>query len=292
LLNSSKRFHRESILIATLGAEPQVVTATLDLLRVQGETISKTIVLHTCAPDQPIQAAIERLRQDFEVQDSTSALELVPLCDEQGRMLLDVETPQETQAAFRFLYQQIQTVKMAGFRVHLLIASGRKTLALFGMSAAQLLFDEDDRLWHLYSAGDYLASKRMHPQAGDEVHLIPIPVILWSQVSPAMTGLSQVADPFEAVERVRKLQLAEKMDLARSFVLGALTHAEESVVRLLVREGLSDQEIAGRLSLSPRTVEQHLRAAYRKAADHWELSDVSRAGLVSLLNIYYLMGRG
>ncbi len=290
--NPKQKLHKDSILIATLGAEPQVVTTALDMLRAQGETIHRVVALHTGASDTPLRAAILRLREDFEAQNLSDLLALTLLCDGKGCPLLDVETPQETQAAFRFLYRQIRDAKLAGLRIHLMVAGGRKTLALFGMAAGQLLFDEDDCLWHLYSAGEFLESKRMHPKPGDDVHLIPIPITLWSQVSPAMSGLSQVADPFEAIARVHKLQLDEKMEQARSFVLGALTPAEENVVCLLVQEGLSDQEIAGRLSLSPRTVEQHLRSAYRKAANHWELADVNRAGLVSLLSIYYLMGPG
>jgi hypothetical protein len=56
-------------------------------------------------------------------------------------------------------------------QVHLSIAGGRKTMAVFGMTAAQLLFDEHDRLWHLFSGGEFLVSKRLYPQPGDEVRL-------------------------------------------------------------------------------------------------------------------------
>jgi DNA-binding CsgD family transcriptional regulator len=52
---------------------------------------------------------------------------------------------------------------------------------------------------------------------------------------------------------------------------------------LLVRDGLSQNEIAEHLSLSPRTVEQHLRSAYRKAADHWQLESMNQTQLVRLL---------
>lgn len=81
------------------------------------------------------------------------------------------------------------------------------------------------------------------------------------------------------------------MTQARSFVLGALTPAEERVVSLLVREGLSDRQLAARLNLSTRTVEQQLRSAYGKAADHWELDSVNRAQLISILNLYYNIHR-
>ncbi len=102
-----------------------------------------------------------------------------------------------------------------------------------------------------------------------------------------MTNLQEMNDPYEAADQVRKLQIAEKLTMARAFILGSLTASERRVVELLVVDGLSDAEIAERLVLSPRTVEQHLRSAYVKAAAHWELEGVNRTSLVTLLSLYY-----
>jgi CRISPR-associated protein Csx14 len=281
-------------LIATLGSEPQVVTAALDLLLARGEPLRHVIVLHTVQPDSAVNEAVARLADELTNFQGYAGLaaQLVPILDEKGRPVSDVHNEAEGRAAFRALFRQLQTAKSGMERVHLLIAGGRKTLALFGMAAAQLLFDEHDSLWHLYSAGTFLESRRLHPQASDQVQLIPVPVILWSQVSPVLTGLAAIQDPYEAMQRVRDLQINQKLEAARAFILGALTPAERRAVELLVQEGLSDQEIAGRLALSPRTVEGQLRSAYSKAAAHWELEDVSRAQLVALLSLYYQLNPG
>jgi CRISPR-associated Csx14 family protein len=278
-----------AVLIATLGTEAQVVTAALDLLLEQSESIDDVSVVHTVAPGTDISRAVNRLREAFAIPPYIDQihLNLVPLIDKEDQPLADIETPQAARVAFRALYKHVLDAKRSQKRVHLSIAGGRKSLAVYGMTTAQLLFDEGDRLWHLYSGGDFLESKRLHPEPGDRVHLIDIPVILWGQVSPVLTDLNEIEDPFEAVERVRQLRLGEKLEQARSFVLGSLTAAERRVVDLLVREGLSDIEIAERLVLSPRTVEGQLRSAYRKAADHWALEEVKRAGMIALLNLYY-----
>ncbi len=51
------------------------------------------------------------------------------------------------------------------------------------------------------------------------------------------------------------------IEQARAFVTGDLTDAERSTVELLVREGLSNAEIAARRSVSARTVENQIRTA-------------------------------
>lgn len=277
---------KPALLLATLGSEPQVVTACLDLLQQQGETIAQALICHTADP--AILRAVEVLRQEFQGQEAVEAL-FIPIVDRDDQPLTDVDSYPASQASFRFLYNQVRLAKQAGYRLHFSIAGGRKTLAIFGMAAAQLLFDEDDRLWHLHSAGDFLESKRLHPVAGDQARLVPIPLILWSQISPALGDFAQEQDPYRLAERINAMRLAERIEHCRGFVLGSLTPAEARAVSLLVQHGWGDQEIAAALGLSARTVEMHLRSAYQKAAAHWEMESVNRAQLIALLSLYYAM---
>lgn len=279
----------QSALLATLGSEPQVVTAAYDLLTRQGETVSRVEVVHTQAADPPLRRAVETVRAAFSNPPYTNqtSLALHPLRTPDGRQAADAATPAETQAVFSTVYNLVRHLKRSGCRVHLSIAGGRKTMAVFAMLAAQLLFDDHDRLWYLVSQGDFLTSKRLHPTARDQVQLVPVAVLQWSKVAPMLLDFGEIEDPLQALSLQEALKLRERLEDMRAFVLGALSPAEERVVAALVQTGGSDHELAESLCLSPRTVEEHLRAAYRKAADHWGLAIPGRAQLVALLNLYY-----
>ncbi len=284
-MNRPKTNHPQqpAALIATLGTEPQVVTAAYDLLIAKGERIQSVQVLHTQAGSALIERAVAVLGG---LSSAAFPIQLISLIDSHGFPLADVETPTAAESAFRALYRLVWQAKLSGFRVHLSIAGGRKSMAVFGMTVAQLLFDDGDHLWHLFSGGEFLASKRLHPEPQDDVHLMDVPVIRWGQVSPVVWPLAGVDDPYRAMQMVRSLQLIEKRDAAQSFFDSVLTEGERRVVELLVREGLGDAALGRRLGISARTVEQHLRSAYAKAAAHWQAEQITRPQLVALLAFY------
>lgn len=277
------------VLIATLGTKPQVVTTAVDLITRAGHQLQEVVVLHTLDAKDVLGPALEVLRQEFATCESYQALKLSPhlISRPNGRPVPDVESPEDAEVIFRELYRCVWVAKRAGQSVHLSIVGGRKVMAVYGMATAQLLFDETDYLWYVLVSGSFFDTQRLHPEPADEARLISVPVLRWSNISPILTDLSEIDDPFQAIERQSHLRLQEQLEMARSFVLGALTPSERRVVEVLVREGRGDIEIAEQLVLSPRTVEHHLGEAYAKAAVHWGLPNVTRAQLVALLNFYF-----
>jgi DNA-binding CsgD family transcriptional regulator len=275
-----------STLIATLGSKAQLITLGLDCLRQQDDMPGNLLVVHTRADRPETALALDRLRSELPTHYpglSFRALEL----SQKGLPLNDVTNPDEVEAAFRSLYAEVRAIKLREGRIHLLISGGRRTLTVFGMAVAQMLFDDDDHLWHLASHSALEASGALHTGQGEWTRLIPIPLIAWGRLSPVFDVLRTVDDPFQAASRLADLRLREQWDLARIFILTGLSGAERPVVELLARDGLSQNEISERLSLSPRTVEQHLRSAYRKAADHWRLESVNQTQLVRLLMPFF-----
>lgn len=282
-------------LIATLGTEPQVITTALDLLCRKGEHIRHVWVVHTVASEgSSIASSLQTLQKAIwdDYGDHGIDLQCHPIVDEYQRALPDVETEAASRAAFVLLYRLVRQAKLEGHKVHLSIAGGRKTMAVFGMAAAQLLFDDGDCLWHLYSGGEFLTTKRLHPQAGDDVHLVPIPLVLWSSVSPILLNIAKVDDPYKAYEMQRNERVRQEILQAEAFLEKELSGSEREVVALLVSETLSDEEIAARLHKSRRTVEQQLRSAYKKAEAYYEIGEVNRTHLISLLKMYDVFQSG
>jgi CRISPR-associated Csx14 family protein len=276
----------QSVLIATLGSKPQLATLTLDCLQQMRESPDSLVLIHASKTRPETQTAIEKIQSDLSQSHPGVRLSAVEL-QENGRALADITLPEEVHAAFRIIYSQVRSAKLEDKKVHMLIAGGRRTLTVAGMATAQILFDDEDRLWHLASHPNLEASGNLHAREGEWTRLIPIPVIPWGRLSPVFDALREVTDPFEAAKRLTELRLREQWDAARIFQLTKVSAAEREVLALLARDGLNQAEIADRLALSPRTVESHLRSAYRKAAEHWQVEDVNQAQLVRLLAPFY-----
>ncbi len=272
-------------LIATLGSEPQVVTLAIDLLVRLQRPVNRVVVLHTASTAPRLQEAIRQLSDEMTTHTAYQQIAYRPvvLRDTAGHTLDDVDTQAGAQAAFRALFAEVKAAKQQGERVDLCLAGGRKTMSVYAMVAAQLLFEDEDRLWHLVSDGQLLDERRMHALPGDETALVALPVLRFGDVPTALSGIATTDDPFEAVQRAATRATVLKVKRARQFVQSGLTPAERRAVAGLVRNGLSDAELAVRLNLSQKTVQTQLASAYRKAGDFFELPDVRARALISLL---------
>lgn len=163
-------------------------------------------------------------------------------------------------------------------------------MAVYGTVVAQLLFDEDDRVWHLLTPGWRPGGDRVmrwHP--GDDAQLVPVPVLRWASVSPVLTELALAEDPWQAIQAQRRMRQSEEMRRRREFLERWLTPAESDVVRLVV-QGLDNASIARRLQKSESTVTNQLTSVYGKLHE-WRgyRTDVpvSRSVLVAEFAMYF-----
>jgi len=113
-------------LIATLGSEPQVVTATMSLLARQGVHIRKLRIVHTAAGQPALISAHETLQTVYSSGQSAAKLEVSyhPVESDDGRMLADIDTPEAVRGIFKLLYRLVRAAKQNGSVVHLAISGG------------------------------------------------------------------------------------------------------------------------------------------------------------------------
>jgi CRISPR-associated protein Csx14 len=278
----------QQVLIATLGSEPQVVTLVLDLLQAKGHVIAEVVVVHTGG--EAVLPALKMLAKEFPAQ-GTCRYRLVPV-ERDGWTVADFLSETDTAALLRTLYRTVLAEKRAGRLIHLSIAGGRKPMAVYGMVVAQLLFDEDDRLWHLLSEDWRPGDERvMHVRSGDRISLVPIPVLRWSTVSPVLTELAVREDPWEAIQTQRSMQQQADRRRKQEFIEHHLSRAERELVRLACK-GLDNAAIAKQLHKSEKTVANQFTHVYEKLHE-WRgfRKDIpaSRAVLIAEFAIYFTM---
>jgi len=279
-------------MVATLGAEPQVVTLTLDQLLRGGRRIGEVRVVHTCGPT--VLEGLDLLRREFQ-EGSYPGITLCEVpCEGEGGPIEDFRTSEDVGALLRVLYREVRELRRKGCLVHLSISGGRKVMAVAGMVVAQLLFGPDDRVWHLltetWAPG---AQRQMHLPSEESVWLVEVPVLRWTDSPAMLSAIAELGDPMEAIRRYEELMKSERMRRRREFVERWLTPAEREVVRLAC-EGLDNLKIARRLRKSPRTVAHQLTAVYGKLTEWLEYppEEPRRNVLIAELSPYFALREG
>lgn len=278
------------VLLATLGSEPQVVTIALQLLLAQGAPIRRAVVVHTSGATPAIGRALDELRNAFAASPLAGvSLELYPLTKD-GLPLQDIASEEEAQATFAALYRLVKGLKQTGCQIYFSIAGGRKVMALYGLAVAQLLFDSQDVLYYLFSDDALLKERRLLLQPDDWAELVTIPFVRWTADAAAIADVLRFDDPLQALDR--GAQLARQREQARwdLFCKHVLTPAEEAVAALVVREGLTNQQVAQRLGRSVKTVANQLSSVYAKLAEYIggdAAQGVDRHRLITLLHSHY-----
>ena len=292
---------RREVLIATLGTQPEVVTVTLDLLLDRGCNIEEVVVIHTSPSHPQIREALQRL--DAEFPNGTLYAHANRPCRYrklelrvEGRPILDITTEGEAGAVFTAVYREVREQKKQGSLVHLCIAGGRKSMSVYGMATAQLLFDADDRLWHLFSTKRFEEQDLMHPTSPKDAQLVPIPLLPYRALSIPLATLLVTDDPIQAIEEQRNLIRMEERRKQREFIEEILSSPERRIVEAMMEEILvhhhspTNEEIGRKIYLSPSTVGNAFTRIYEKLHAFLGLPDdvkVDRALLVALFSSYF-----
>lgn len=252
----------QAVLVATLGAEPQVISLATQLLLRQTEPLVNVVVLHTHEQFMPVAKALPMLQSHFADRPAWPPLNTVLIPTQ------DVLSPEQLDEFANTLYHTLKQWIAASYRVHLLLAGGRKPMAMLGMSIAQMLLGPDDRVWYLHSDETLRQSGRMLLEADDQAELIAIPLPTLSPTPAHFRHAFQAETPNDARHRLAE----EQTRRIAYFLQNELTAAEREVATLVATEVLTVKEIAARLHKSPKTVTNQLNTIYSKLESRFGLA--------------------
>ena len=290
---------RPQVYVATVGNAPQVVTVGLDIL-LQKHKVVEVCVIHTddrqeaALPkmkfstmhetmvklDNEFKNKKERLLAEGEkvwevdYQDGTGRYHhftyrrvLIQRTEQLPGQLAtavpvqDVEIDLNAQAAFRTIFRVVQQYKEQRAIVHFNLAGGRKSMSVFAMSAAQILFTPGDRLWHLVSRQEFMQAQAMHDME-DKSSLVAIPFVSISTLNPVLGMLISSNDPYDMVQAQENF--LHLMDVRRKEQFLRALDFDEYQILVGVAQGLSNDEIGNRLKkrLAGKTVANKLTIIY------------------------------
>jgi CRISPR-associated protein Csx14 len=267
---------RNHILLATLGGQPQVVTFTLDLL-LKTYPITNVIVLHPRPVEERLQHSLACLRKEFTNDYYQAGKRVIHLRSHvlqyEGKPLDDIRNDQHADGVLDTIHHLITNLKRQGYRIHLSVSGGRRSMALLALSVATLNFDRHDRIWHIYTPQELQEQARsgriMHvgPDAG--VSLIQEPFL------PLGTYIYPSDPSFRTAQTERRSQMDAQDRAACENVEKAVSPAQLKVLKALSK-GLRPQQVSEQLGISLKTVHSHKTILLRHCVNAWNISPDER----------------
>jgi CRISPR-associated protein Csx14 len=264
-------------LVATLGGQPQIVTFALDALLARGEPITDVYLIHLSLTNPRTRQALNRLQQEFPNDyyahtNRRCRLRRAPV-GVNGVELTDIRTAADAEVAWQSIRTLIADLKNEGRRLHLCLSGGRRMLALLAMSAAALLCDHQDRIWHMYTPEETLQRVRdgamMHVTPADGVQLIQAPIVPWGAYFPALRALAQTS--LQAVqEQLRRVAAIDEPQCRQ--VWERLSPRQRDVLRAFAK-GMRPDEVAASLCITLNTVNTHKTAILAECRVAWNLPE-------------------
>lgn len=268
----------KTILLSTLGGQPQVVTFALDSLLARQEWIDEVYVLHLSPADPRVRNSLSKLAAEFPgdtYADRQCRLRAVGL-QQSGRPLPDLHDGSAAEATWAQVRSLIADWKGQGHRLHLCISGGRRLMGLLVTSAAALLCDHQDSLWHLYTPdeirrrADEGAIMHLPPEAG--IQLIRVPVAPWGAYFPGLRALAQAP---QSVVAAQMDWLTAGHETQCRQVWERLTERQRAALLAFAR-GNTPQDVAESLHITLNTVNSHKTAILAECRIAWGLGDEDR----------------
>lgn len=255
-----------SVMVATLGGQPQVITFALDELIARGFYIREVVVLYLSAEGSRVNRALDRLLAEFEgdqYQGRPCRLRPIPIRSGLTR-LPDIRSDQDAIITSEVLRDLMVDLKRQYQQLHVCLSGGRRMMALLLVPLAMTTLGYGDRLWHIYTPEEFQTQARegkiMHARPEDGVRLIQVPFVPLG----ALAGLTTLDPPDPRLDET-------EWQRCRA-VWNILSPRQRDVLRLLAG-GLAPQQVAEKLSISIKTFNSHNSKILAECRLAWALPE-------------------
>jgi CRISPR-associated protein Csx14 len=266
----------QTVMVATLGGQPQVVTFALDALLARGIGVDEVVVVHPAG--ERYRRSLRRLAEAFpgdRYQGRVCRLRSVVL-KQQERLLDDICSTADAEVVWQVIHGLVRELKEAGVRLHLVLTGGRRLMALMAISAALLHLEHGDRVWHLFTPDAVQNRVRdgavLHVRPEDGVELIEVPLAPLGAYFPGIRPLL-AASPAQIWAWQTQILDTQDRERCRQ-VWEQLTPQQQEVLRQLAT-GQTRRQVAERLSLSVKTVDSHKTTILGLCRQVWGLDESS-----------------
>lgn len=260
-----------TIFLATLGVRPEAITIALDKLLLQ-YPYDGVGILHTAPQSPPIRDAYagiqEVLRRDY--PDLNTVMH--ELKHPEGAPLRDITSDKDAHDYLRATMQVLSAYQAEGYRIHFMVAGGRKAMSIYAMLAAMWLFvPSHDKVFTVLTPDSLIQPNHYHLPMGQQGKIIIVDLpIIDMRLSDEM-GVDVLLS--NAVSR-------------REDFLGKLTPQERLLCETLYANSyLSNEQLAELLHKSEHTIENQLTSIYNKMSIYLRGGEDIRNKRQSLLHI-------
>jgi len=268
---------KRSVLVATLGRQPQIVTFALDKLLARGEQVDEVVAVHLSSPHYL--QSLRRLSEAFpgdRYGDRRCHFRPVPIHDGYTP-LHDIQDDRAVSVVWRTIYELIRELKEERAQLHLLLSGGRRMMALLAVSAAMLQLEPGDHIWHIYTPDALQEEARfgavLHVPDEAGVVLLEAPIAPLGSYFPALRALAALSPEDVLAWQTRWLDDAERMKCQE--VWRRLTERQREVLRAFA-QGMDREEVARALGISVRTVDSHKSVILDECHNAWNLPEGER----------------
>jgi CRISPR-associated protein Csx14 len=134
--------------------------------------------------------AASRLRKEFETGLYQSiAFKDIELYNQEAPVT-DLDNEEAFQLFMGVLFKEIRAAHSQGRNVHIGIAGGRKSMAIGAMVVAQMLFTENDKIWHLFSDMYDADDQRLHAAPEQNSRLVEVPVLRYGHAAQMLAAFT------------------------------------------------------------------------------------------------------